>query len=98
MSLVRRQGGKAIVLSFLVAFMLMAVPLPEWADPWKKRIDACGHHAAVAARLFAVFDPGLEPIPKRQWVVGARQSLTKPRRVTKGKIEPHKHAATRLLF
>ncbi len=35
MSLVRHQGGKAIVISFLVAFMLMAVPLPQWADVWR---------------------------------------------------------------
>lgn len=35
MTLARHQGGRAIATSFLVAFMLTAVPLPEWADPFR---------------------------------------------------------------
>ena len=35
MSLVRHQGGKAIIISFLMAFMLTALPLPDWADAWR---------------------------------------------------------------
>jgi rod shape-determining protein MreD len=30
-----RQGGIVIILTFLVAFMLTAVPLPEWAAAWR---------------------------------------------------------------
>jgi rod shape-determining protein MreD len=30
-----RQGGSIILLSFVVAFMLTAVPLPDWAAAWR---------------------------------------------------------------
>lgn len=29
------RGGWAIVASFIVAFMLTALPLPDWAAPWR---------------------------------------------------------------
>ncbi|HKK16055.1 MAG TPA: rod shape-determining protein MreD [Gammaproteobacteria bacterium] len=31
----KRQGGKAIVISFIVALMLTAMPLPDWASNWR---------------------------------------------------------------
>lgn len=38
MTAVRHQGGWIILLSFIIAFLLTSIPLPEWADrfrpPW----------------------------------------------------------------
>jgi len=34
-SLVKHQGGAAIVVSFLIALMLTALPLPDWAGAWR---------------------------------------------------------------
>jgi len=34
-TLVKHQGGAAILASFLIAFMLTALPLPDWADAWR---------------------------------------------------------------
>ncbi len=31
----RHHGGWTITTSFLVAFMLTALPLPDWAEPWR---------------------------------------------------------------
>lgn len=31
----KRQGGKAIIVSFIVALMLTAMPLPDWASNWR---------------------------------------------------------------
>ena len=33
--LVKHQGGAAILASFLIAFMLTALPLPDWAEAWR---------------------------------------------------------------
>jgi rod shape-determining protein MreD len=35
MSLIKHQGGWIIVFSFVIAMMLMAMPLPEWAICWR---------------------------------------------------------------
>jgi rod shape-determining protein MreD len=35
MSLNKHKGGWIIVLSFVIAMMLMAMPLPEWAISWR---------------------------------------------------------------
>lgn len=35
MSLNKHQGGWVIVFSFVIAMMLMAMPLPEWAICWR---------------------------------------------------------------
>ncbi len=32
---VNPEGGWAIIISFMVAFMLMVVPLPDWAHLWR---------------------------------------------------------------
>jgi len=35
MTEIKHHGSGIIVLSFIVAFMLMAMPLPDWAQPWR---------------------------------------------------------------
>ena len=35
MRLTRHQGGKAVVASFVIALMLTALPLPDWAAWWR---------------------------------------------------------------
>lgn len=35
MNMEKRQGGKAIIVSFIVALMLTAMPLPDWASNWR---------------------------------------------------------------
>lgn len=35
MTTTTHQGGIIIILSFVVAFMLTAIPLPEWAAAWR---------------------------------------------------------------
>lgn len=35
MTEIRHNGSGIIILSFIVAFMLMAMPLPDWAQSWR---------------------------------------------------------------